>query len=98
MFESLSERLGGVFDRLTKQGALSEADVDTALREVRTALLGIQGLYPGRVKIVTYEGVTYILGILTPAEQDIVTQQVRTTAGVQKVVTLYQNYTPTTNP
>ena len=39
MFESLSERLGSVFDRLTKQGALTEADVDTALREVRTALL-----------------------------------------------------------
>ncbi len=39
MFENLSERLGGVFDRLTKQGALSEADVVTALREVRTALL-----------------------------------------------------------
>ncbi|GGW32992.1 signal recognition particle protein [Gemmobacter lanyuensis] len=39
MFESLSERLGGVFDRLTKQGALTEADVDTALREVRVALL-----------------------------------------------------------
>ena len=39
MFESLSERLGGVFDRLTKQGALSEADVASALREVRVALL-----------------------------------------------------------
>ncbi|MEO0387501.1 MAG: signal recognition particle protein, partial [Pseudomonadota bacterium] len=39
MFESLSERLGGVLDRLTKQGALSEADVATALREVRVALL-----------------------------------------------------------
>ena len=39
MFESLSERLGSVFDRLTKAGALSEADVDAALREVRTALL-----------------------------------------------------------
>ena len=39
MFESLSERLGGVFDRLTRAGALSEADVDAALREVRTALL-----------------------------------------------------------
>ena len=39
MFESLSDRLGGVFDRLTKAGALSEADVDAALREVRTALL-----------------------------------------------------------
>ena len=39
MFESLSERLSGVFDRLTKQGALSDADVATALREVRVALL-----------------------------------------------------------
>ncbi|WP_406735974.1 signal recognition particle protein [Thioclava sp. GXIMD4215] len=39
MFESLSDRLGGVFDRLTKQGALSADDVKTALREVRTALL-----------------------------------------------------------
>ena len=39
MFENLSERLSGVFDRLTKQGALSETDVATALREVRVALL-----------------------------------------------------------
>ncbi|MEM8980001.1 MAG: signal recognition particle protein [Pseudomonadota bacterium] len=39
MFENLSERLGGVFDRLTKQGALSDDDVKTALREVRIALL-----------------------------------------------------------
>ncbi len=39
MFESLSERLSGVFERLTKQGALTEEDVKTALREVRVALL-----------------------------------------------------------
>ena len=39
MFEDLSERLSGVFDKLTKQGALSEDDVKTALREVRVALL-----------------------------------------------------------
>ncbi|WP_101067620.1 signal recognition particle protein [Roseovarius salinarum] len=39
MFENLSERLSGVLDRLTKQGSLSEEDVRTALREVRTALL-----------------------------------------------------------
>ncbi|MEM9640191.1 MAG: signal recognition particle protein [Pseudomonadota bacterium] len=39
MFENLSERLSGVFDKLTKQGALSDADVSTALREVRVALL-----------------------------------------------------------
>ncbi|SEO01046.1 signal recognition particle subunit FFH/SRP54 (srp54) [Salinihabitans flavidus] len=39
MFENLSERLSGVFDRLSKQGALSDEDVKTALREVRVALL-----------------------------------------------------------
>src|SRR5499425_2804888 len=39
MFDSLSERLGGVLDRLTRRGALTEADVDAALREVRRALL-----------------------------------------------------------
>ena len=39
MFESLSERLGGVFERLTKQGALSADDVRAAMREVRVALL-----------------------------------------------------------
>src|ERR1700732_3692501 len=39
MFDSLSERLSAVLDRLTRRGALSEADVDAALREVRRALL-----------------------------------------------------------
>ena len=32
MFESLSERLGGVFDRLRGRGALNEADVREAMR------------------------------------------------------------------
>ena len=39
MFESLQERLSGVLDQLTRRGALSEADVTAALREVRVALL-----------------------------------------------------------
>lgn len=39
MFDSLSNRLGGIFDKLRGRGALSEADVDEALREVRRALL-----------------------------------------------------------
>jgi signal recognition particle subunit SRP54 len=39
MFESLGDRLSGVFDRLRGRGALSEADVRGAMREVRIALL-----------------------------------------------------------
>jgi signal recognition particle subunit SRP54 len=39
MFDSLSDRLNEVFDRLKKRGALSESDVTAALREIRIALL-----------------------------------------------------------
>ncbi|MDO8397388.1 MAG: signal recognition particle receptor subunit alpha, partial [Bradyrhizobium sp.] len=39
MFDNLSEKLGGILDTLTGRGALSEKDVDAAMREVRRALL-----------------------------------------------------------
>jgi len=39
MFDALQSRLTGVFDRLRGRGALSEADVDEALREIRSALI-----------------------------------------------------------
>ena len=39
MFDGLTERLSGVFDRLGGRGVLSEKDIDEALREVRVALL-----------------------------------------------------------
>jgi signal recognition particle subunit SRP54 len=39
MFENLTGRLGDVFSRLTGRGALSEADVEEAMREIRRALL-----------------------------------------------------------
>ena len=39
MFDGLQKRLGSVFDRLRGRGALSEADVDAALAEVRMALI-----------------------------------------------------------
>src|SRR5580700_3277415 len=39
MFEGLSEKLSGILDKLTRRGALSEEDVNLALREVRRALL-----------------------------------------------------------
>jgi signal recognition particle subunit SRP54 len=39
VFETLSDRLSGIFDKLTGRGALSESDVTAAMREVRRALL-----------------------------------------------------------
>jgi signal recognition particle subunit SRP54 len=39
MFNSLTDRLGDVFDRLRRHGALSESDIGAAMREIRVALL-----------------------------------------------------------
>jgi signal recognition particle subunit SRP54 len=39
MFETLSDRLSGIFDKLTRRGALSEDDVASAMREIRRALI-----------------------------------------------------------
>ncbi len=39
MFENLSDRLAGIFDKLTRRGALTDSDVAEAMREVRRALL-----------------------------------------------------------
>ncbi|PLX43491.1 MAG: signal recognition particle protein [Hyphomicrobiales bacterium] len=56
MFETLSDRLSGIFDKLTRRGALSDADVSAALREVRRALIEADVALPvardfiGRVK------------------------------------------------
>ncbi len=39
MFDSLTDRLGDVFDRLRRHGALNESDIGAAMREIRVALL-----------------------------------------------------------
>src|SRR3954466_14437046 len=47
MFDTLSDRLGSVFDRLRGRGALSESDARAAMREGRVALLEAGGGPPG---------------------------------------------------
>ncbi len=54
MFDGLSERLSGVFDRLTGRGVLTEKDVDEALREVRVALLEADVALPVVKDFITY--------------------------------------------
>ena len=73
MFESLSDRLGGVFDRLRGRGALTEADVRGAMREVRVALLEADVALPVARKFVddvTEQAVGHnVLRSITPGQQ-----------------------------
>ncbi len=73
MFESLSERLGGVFDRLRGRGALTEGDVREAMREVRIALLEADVALPvvrSFVDKVTEQAVGQsVLRSITPGQQ-----------------------------
>lgn len=73
MFDSLSERLGGVFDRLRGRGALTEADVRAAMREVRVALLEADVALPVArdfVDKVTEKAIGHnVLRSVTPGQQ-----------------------------
>ncbi|GGB34620.1 hypothetical protein GCM10011380_25090 [Sphingomonas metalli] len=73
MFDSLSDRLGGVFDRLRGRGALTEADVRAAMREVRVALLEADVALPVArdfVDRVTEQAVGHnVLRSVTPGQQ-----------------------------
>jgi len=73
MFDSLSDRLGGVFERLRGRGALSEADVRTAMREVRIALLEADVALPVArdfVEKVTEQAIGQnVLRSVTPGQQ-----------------------------
>jgi osmotically-inducible protein OsmY len=61
--------------------------------KVKTGLFGIKGLEdfdPTRVKVVTENGVVYLMGILSQAEANAVTDRARQVGGVQKVVKLFE--------
>ncbi len=89
MFEGLGGKLSAIFDRLTKRGALGEADVTAALREVRVALLEADVALPVvkdfidkiRVRAVGQE----VLRSVTPGQQvvKIVHDQLVETLGAE---------------
>ncbi len=91
MFDSLSDRLGGVFDRLRSKGRLNEDDVNTALREVRIALLEADVSLPV-VKTFLARVKERALGVevtksLTPGQQviKIVHEELIVTLGEERV-------------
>ena len=58
--------------------------------KVKTKLLTIKGFDGTRVKVVTENGIVYLMGLLTREESDVATDAARQVGGVQKVVKLFQ--------
>lgn len=94
MFENLTERLNNIFKQLRRHGKLSEADVDSAMREVRLALLEADVNY-GVVKDFIARVRTRAVGqevskALNPAQQviKIVNEEIIATLGVPERLNL----------
>jgi len=81
-------------------GALSSLAAranDTSLTAaIRSRFVNVRSFHPMHVKVVTEAGVVYLLGIVTEKEADAVTDIVRTTGGVRKVVRVFEYCTPGT--
>ena len=61
--------------------------------KVKGSLFGIkghEGFDPTRVKVVTENGIVYLMGILSQAEANAVTDRARQVGGVQKIVKLFE--------
>ena len=79
MFDTLTDKLGSVLNKLTRRGALTEADVQAAMREVRVALLEADVALsvvkdfiancPDIAVVDTREGTNYV-AILAAADRD----------------------------
>ena len=100
MFDTLSDRLGGVFDRLRGRGALREEDVREAMREVRIALLEADVALPvvrRFIDAVTEKAVGHsVLKSVTPGQQvvKIVNDELAEMLGGQEAVGLELNAVP----
>ena len=82
-----------VFNELTVSGVpslTSEANDVAITSKVKTRLLRDERVPGTKVKVVTEAGVVYLMGLVTQAEANVTIDIARTTAGVAKVVTLFE--------
>jgi len=78
-----------VFNEIQIQGStafLARSNDLWLTTKVKTRLLANKDIDGSRVKIVTEEGVVYMLGLLSQTEADKIARVISTTAGVQKVI------------
>jgi len=59
-------------------------------------LLNVRGVSPTYTKVVTYDRIAYVMGILTPEEQQSATNKISAVDSVEKVIPLYQTFNPAT--
>lgn len=88
-------RVRGVFNEVAigAESTWGEATSDAYLTaKVKVALfdVGIEGFDPTRVHVTSSLGSVYLMGLLTPAEADAVTDVVRFVSGVKRVVKLFE--------
>jgi osmotically-inducible protein OsmY len=88
-------RVRGVFNEVTvgAESTWSEATADAYLTaKVKVALFDVKvpGFDPTRVDVTSSLGSVYLMGLLTPAEADAVTERVRFVSGVKRVVKLFE--------
>lgn len=58
--------------------------------KVKTQMLGTQGLNSGQIKVVTENGVVYLMGVVTHKQADLASDVARRVNDVQRVVTLFE--------
>ncbi len=58
--------------------------------KVKTAMLAEKGLSSTQIKVITEDGVVYLMGLVTHHQADLAVDVARTVTGVQKVVTLFE--------
>ena len=58
--------------------------------QIKTKLIGHKDINAGRIKVITEEGVVYLMGITTPEEEMIATNIARETSGVERVVQIFE--------
>jgi signal recognition particle subunit SRP54 len=101
MFDTLGERLGGVFKRLRSKGRLTEADVNEMLAEVRTALLEADvnvGVVRSVVERIRVQAVgTQVSAALDPGQQivKIVNNEIVALLGGETLKISYASQPPT---
>jgi len=82
-----------IYNAITVQGptsALSQTNDTWITTKIKTSMLATKGLKSASIKVVTENGTVYLMGTLTHAQEQMVVNIARHTAGVQKVVKIFQ--------